>query len=191
MGILTATLKLTAQSVGVLVAESYGAKQLAKAAPEVHDALWGKADNLAGFLPKAYGLVIIINLVVCSFTVIALSFKVGAAREKYGVPLPTMYATGTDAKSKKFNCVQRGHQQCLETWSMFLTASLVGGVKFPISVVLFGLVWCKARLKWAEGYATGDPKNRYSSKWGMLVWTTLLGAFSAASGFALDLLGVL
>jgi|TARA_B110000967_G_scaffold17726_2_gene16707 glutathione S-transferase len=190
MGLLTAVAKLTAQSMGVLAVESYGSAHLAKVAPELHGAVWGIAEK-SGVLPKAYGLVIMVNLIVCSFAVIALSFKVGAARETFGMPLPAMYATGKDAKSVKFNCIQRGHQQALETFTMFLCGSLIGGVKYPISVAFFGLVWCKARFSWAEGYATGEPKKRYQSGWGMLIWTTLIGVFSAAGGVGLELVGVM
>ena len=183
MGMLASIAKLTAQTAGVLLLESYGAKYLAATNPEAHAALYG----IARFsLPKAFALVILVNLVACSFTVITLSFKVSAAREKCGVPLPAMYATGTDAKSRKFNCVQRGHQQALETFPMFLVASIVGGVKFPVSVSLFGAVWCKARFAWAEGYASGDPKKRYGNAWAKLIWTTLVGTFAAATGVALE-----
>jgi hypothetical protein len=63
---------------------------------------------------------------------------------------PALYATGKDAKSIKFNCVQRGHQQALETFPMLLAASLVGGVRYPVSVAAFGLLWMKARFAWAE-----------------------------------------
>lgn len=62
-----------------------------------------------------------------------------------------MYATGKDAKSVKFNCVQRGHHHALETFPMLLAASLVGGVRYPVSVAAFGLLWIKARFAWAEG----------------------------------------
>ena len=187
MGMLASIVKLTVQTAGVLLLESHGAKRLATTHPEVHAAVWGTAR----LLPRAFALVILVNLVACSFTVIALSFKVGAAREKCGVPLPTMYATGTDAKSRKFNCVQRGHQQALETFPMFLAASLVGGARFPVSVSLFGAAWCKARFVWAEGYSSGDPKKRYGSAWAKLIWTTLVGTFAAATGVALEVAGLM
>jgi len=187
MGMLAATAKLTAQTAGVLLLESYGAKHLATTNHEAHAAVWGVAKFA---LPKAFSLVILVNLIACSFTVITLGFKVSAARDKCGVPLPAMYATGTDAKSRKFNCVQRGHQQALETFPMFLVASIVGGVKFPVSVALFGAVWCKARFAWAEGYASGDPKKRYGNAWAKLIWTTLVGSFAAATGVALEVAGL-
>lgn len=102
-----------------------------------------------------------------------------------------MYATGKDAKSVRFNCVQRGHQQALETFPMLLAASLIGGARYPMSVALFGALWIKSRFEWAAGYATGDPKNRYSSKWGKYIWTSLAGTFSAAIAVGLELLGAM
>ena len=171
-------------------AESYGAKYLADANPALSSALWGASD-LHPSLPRAFGLVALVNVVGASFTVVALSFKVGKARKDYGVELPTMYAAGKDAKSVKFNCVQRGHQQALETFPMFLAASLVGGVRYPVSVAAFGLLWMKARFAWAEGYATGDPKNRYANAWGYFIWTGLMGTFTACGAVGLELLGVI
>lgn len=68
-------------------------------------------------VPAAFCGVIGANVVASTMTLLALGFKVGAARQECGIELPTMYATGTDEKSVKFNCVQRGHQQALETYT--------------------------------------------------------------------------
>jgi glutathione S-transferase len=190
MGIWFAVAKLTAQTAGVLVAETLARSHLAAANPATHDAVWGPAEAFP-IVPRAFGAVVLVNLIAASFAVIMLSFRVSKARTDYNVPLPTMYAAGKDAKSVKFNCVQRGHHQAKETSDFFLAASLVGGLRYPCSVALFGLVYAKARFAWADGYATGDPAKRYSSAWGKLIWTTLVGAFVAAGAVALELLGVL
>ena len=175
-----------------LIAAECPVSHLAAVSPDIHSKIFGAADKtpLAG-LPHAYALVILINLIGASFTIISLSFRVGAARKELNVDLPTMYATGKDAKSVKFNCIQRGHQQALETFTSFVLTSLVGGVSYPISVALFGLVYMKARIAWADGYATGDPKSRYSSKWAVFIWTTQMGCFLAAGGVALQVAGVM
>jgi hypothetical protein len=39
----------------------------------------------------------------------------------------------------------------LETFPSFVALSLVGGLRFPILTAAGGLLWCVARLKWAEG----------------------------------------
>ena len=79
---------------------------------------------MAPSIPKAYGFVILVNVIGASFMLVTLSFKVGAARKEYKIDLPTMYATGKDKKSVTFNCIQRGHQQALETFSTVLACSL-------------------------------------------------------------------
>lgn len=49
----------------------------------------------------------------------------------------------------------------------------------------------EARFAWAEGYATGEPKNRYANNWGYFIWTSLVGTFTASCAVGLELLGVL
>eukprot|EP01035_Chromulina_nebulosa_P018630 gene18630-24365_t len=152
-------------------------------------------------VPKAYSGVIAVNVVTSSVVVIMLGFKVSAARSKYRelakekgdvdaeerYSYPKMYAEGFTEEAKQFNCVQRGHQQILETYSQFLVLSLVGGLGYPVTSTLGGLLWVYARLKWAEGYATGDPKNRYghwASRW---IWYGLATVLFTSSAVAVDL----
>lgn len=121
-------------------------------------------------VPKPYGLVLLVNLVGSSFVLVMLAMKVTVARKKYKVHYPAMYATGEDDGARMFNCVQRGHQQALETYPGFLVASLVAGLKFPLVVSLTGILWGYARLKWAEGYRTGVPDKRYQNKISFFIW---------------------
>jgi len=185
--------KLMAQAGVVLAVEAYGAKYLLAEKNVIAQAIWG-ASPVADFLPRAYGGVVLSCVVLSSFTLLALGMKVGKARKECGVELPEMYATGDLAKKpegNKFNCVQRGHQQALETYPSFLASCLIGGIRFPVSVTIMGLLWSKARFEWAAGYASGDPKKRYDSKWSKLVWTTLIGAFCAAGTVAIEAMGLL
>ncbi|KAG8460347.1 hypothetical protein KFE25_011838 [Diacronema lutheri] len=135
-------------------------------------------------LPAAFSAVVAVNLVGSTFTLMGLGFKVSKAREEYGVEYPTMYATGTDAKSTKFNCTQRGHQQALETYTSFVACSLIGGITHPYFVAAAGIAWIVGRWKWAGGYATGDPKARYESFWSRFIWFSLLGVMTAAMSTA-------
>jgi len=105
---------------------------------------------MAPSIPKAYGFVILVNVIGASFMLVTLSFKVGAARKEYKIDLPTMYATGKDKKSVTFNCIQRGHQQALETFSTVLACSLIGGIRYPLSTWIFGVGYIKSRMEWAK-----------------------------------------
>jgi hypothetical protein len=59
-----------------------------------------------------------------------MSFQVGAARKKYNVRYPTMYADKASNKdADAFNCVQRGHQNTLENFPGFLALLLVIGLR--------------------------------------------------------------
>lgn len=126
-------------------------------------------------LPRGYSAVILCNVVGSTIVVISLGFKVGKARssmrEKAKLKgdaeaearfsYPKAYAEGFTDESYEFNCVQRGHQHALETYPMFLTLSVIGGLSFPVTVAAGGALWNYARLKWAEGYAKKADK-RYS-----------------------------
>ncbi|KAI4321222.1 hypothetical protein MLD38_034628 [Melastoma candidum] len=71
-----------------------------------------------------------------------MSFQVGAARKKYNVFYPNLYASESDNKDANlFNCIQRGHQNSLEMMPLFF---------------------------YFKGYATGDPQNRLT--FGIPVW---------------------
>lgn len=94
--------------------------------------------------------------------------------------MPKLYAEGFSARAKKFNCVQRGHQQALETYPQFLALSFIGGLRFPLTCAAGGALWCYARLKWSEGYATGNPSDRYSHFLSVGIWVGLLIQLLAA-----------
>ena len=50
-------------------------------------------------------------------------------RCRYGVSYPTMYADASNKNANAFNCIQRGHQNSLEGFPLFLGCLLVAGVK--------------------------------------------------------------
>ena len=79
---------------------------------------------------------------------------------------PKLYAEGFSQEAKAFNCHQRAHQQALETYPNFVVCSIIGGMRHPLLTSLAGLLYIVARVKWAKGYATGDPMNRYRASGG-------------------------
>jgi len=139
-------------------------------------------------IPRLYGLVLLVNIIGMSFLMTGLSFKVGSARKaaitkakKNGdqfaearFSYPKMYAEGFSVEARVFNCIQRGHQHALETLPIFFALSLIGGVTCPLATVLGGILAIVSRLKWASGYATGEPENRYKhSRMGYHIWSSL------------------
>mmetsp|Transcript_5516 Transcript_5516/g.15213 ORF Transcript_5516/g.15213 Transcript_5516/m.15213 type:complete len:182 (-) Transcript_5516:133-678(-) len=170
--------KSIASSVAACAAETIIASKLG---------LLGVACPTLG-LPAAFAGVIAVNGIGSTFLLMGLGMKVGMARSQYNVQYPTVYATGTDANSIKFNCIQRGHQQALETYTSFVVLSLLGGATHPFFVTAAGIAWIVGRWKWAEGYATGDPTARYTSMWSRFVWYSLLGVATAAMSTAVRVL---
>lgn len=159
------------------------------------------ASSVLPFLPRAYGAVILSNVIGSTFVLFALGFKVGRARssmkekakkdgdenaeERYSYP--KLYAEGFSHAAKVFNCVQRGHQQALETYTSFVLMSLVAGIKYPLAAALGGVIWGISRLSWADGYSTGDPNKRYQAL-GYGIWISLLLEFVLATASTLSIM---
>jgi len=116
-------------------------------------------------LPQ-YGWVLITFILSVFVVHIFMAVRVGNARKKYGVSYPTMYADATNANANIFNCIQRGHQNSLEGFPVFLGSLLVAGVKYPVAASCFGLVWIAGRILYFQGYSTGNPKARLRGNWG-------------------------
>lgn len=153
-------------------------------------------------LPKAYGAVILVNLVFSGLLLVYLGTKVGGARSSFKekalkdgdkdaearFSYPKMYAEGFSEHAKLFNCVQRGHQHALETYTQFIVLSAVGGLRFPVYTVVGGLLWTYARIKWAEGYKTGEPSKRYQSWVAYGIWSSLILLMGASVGTAVSVM---
>merc|ERR1719430_2310990 len=112
------------------------------------------------------------------------AMQVGKARKKHKIPYPTMYSPDNDL----FNCVQRAHQNTLEVLPQFLMFLLIGGARYPVISSLAGLIWIAARIAYAKGYYTGDPKKRMRGTFGYIGFLTLLGT-TVATG--LNVAGIL
>lgn len=161
------------------------------------------SSSLAGaYLPAGYGLVIAV-VVVSYLWVLSVGMGVGFKRYKYKelaekdgekdvdarYLLPNLYAQGTSKHVKAFNCVQRSHQQILETFPGYLITVLISGLEFPVTTFLAGLVWLVSRMVWVKGYAAsmGDPSQRYSHALSRLFWFSKLTLFFTTLMVALQL----
>ena len=169
-------------------------------------ALFAPSPLLGGLVSKLYGAVIGVNVVGSSCMMLWLSFIPGTARKRFmekakkagdkdaedRFGLPKLYAEGFSEEAKEFNCHQRAHQQALETYANFVICSVIGGIRQPLLTLLAGCLYIIARVKWAKGYTTGDPINRYkaSGGWGHHVWTSLLTTMVCALSTGLGVSGI-
>jgi len=183
--------------IGLLFAEDLVFRSHAKLTP------WYANSTKFGFAaPKLYGATIFINVVVSAFVLMMLGGKVGSARKRFAeeakkdgdkdaelmFALPKMQAEGYSERAKLFNCVQRGHQQALESYPMFLALSMLGGIQYPAACAIAGIIFCYSRLKWAEGYATGNPGSRYDHWASFGIWGSLLTVLFATGATAVKML---
>ncbi|ROT78941.1 glutathione S-transferase 3, mitochondrial [Penaeus vannamei] len=132
-------------------------------------------------VPAAYGYCVLVA-VFSIFVLIWKGVKVGGARKKYKVSYPTMYSKDNDI----FNCYQRAHQNTLENYPQFLVLLFFGGLYNPIVCAVGGAIWCVARIVYALGYYTGDPKKRMGGAFGYL---GLIAMLYCTVRFATGLLG--
>ncbi|KAL4233158.1 hypothetical protein ACF0H5_007843 [Mactra antiquata] len=142
---------------------------------------------MGGFEPALspdYGYVILV-FIASIFLLQWLGFRVGKARKMYEVKYPRMYIEPT---SHVFNCIQRAHQNTLESYPLFLVLMLLGGILYPKLSAFCGVLWIAARVVYAIGYYTGDPERRKYGAFGYIGLLILLGCNVI---LALKLLGVM
>jgi len=140
-------------------------------------------------LPADYGYVVLAQIGV-AFTLQYLGGQVVAARKKYKVDLPNLYQAPDKPNATEFNCVQRGHQNALETYPTFLFFNVFAGLFHPVPSAVFAGIWAIGRILYMKGYATGKPDNRYSVGGG-LHWIGFLGSIGLSGYVAVKLLGYL
>jgi glutathione S-transferase len=109
------------------------------------------------------------------------------ARDKFDVQYPNLYASpGYHKQADEFNRVQRGHQNMLESWTTFTAVSLLGGLKYPIAVSIYGILYSVGNILFQVGYAdtTLDVKMARYKKGGGLKYVGLLGSLGACISLA-------
>jgi len=92
--------------------------------------------------------------------------QVGQARDKYGVKYPRLYAPEGEKGAMEYNCIQRAHQNFIETWSPVCMLVMVNGLFSPLSSAALGGIWCIGRFLYVYGYSTGGPDGRL---WGAII----------------------
>ncbi|ETI52774.1 hypothetical protein F441_04130 [Phytophthora nicotianae CJ01A1] len=115
-------------------------------------------------------------------------FKVGAARKKYNVSYPQMYAEKKDKNANEFNCVQRAHQNVLENLPLFYAMLATSSIYRPKVAAAAGVVRVVGFIVYVKGYSTGDPGKRRRGSFGHLGTLVMLGLSLEASLRLLDLI---
>ncbi|KAI0294982.1 hypothetical protein BC826DRAFT_909579, partial [Russula brevipes] len=91
------------------------------------------------------------------------TIAVGGARKRARIPYPQAYADKAEQEASKeamiFNCMQRAHQNTLENVPVVVLATLVSGIRYPISAAAACGLWSFARLIYTVRYGTGDPRK--------------------------------
>jgi glutathione S-transferase len=159
----------------------------------------------SGLVPLAFFVLFVVN--------IYMAFGVGAARRKYGIKYPQMYAVpGTprnygpnetkalaDASSNTqplselcsaedayaYNSVQRGHQNSIENYPLIIGLTLVSW-GFPIPSGFALLSWSLGRIFYFEGYkANVEKRNQLPAA--LLTYPALLTLWGLALTTAVHL----
>lgn len=107
------------------------------------------------------------------------------------VVFSTIFATeGTSKNARAFNCVQRSHQQILETLPGYFITVLVSGLEYPVATFVFASLWLYSRSVWVVGYSdsSGDPALRYSHPHSRVFWHCKLALLMMSWFVAIQLL---
>merc|ERR1719471_1931191 len=89
-----------------------------------------------------------------------MSIQVAMARKKYGVKYPNLYAPEGHKGAFEFNCIQRVHQNTLESWGPLTVLCLVNALYNPVYSAAFYGTWVVGRFLYSIGYSTKGPEGR-------------------------------
>jgi glutathione S-transferase len=141
-------------------------------------------------LPRSFGIFVAI-LTAFNFWTITYGLNVGIARKKYKemaekhgekdtemrYNLPNLYVDGNTKPARAFNCVQRSHQQMIETLTQFNISAMLSALNYPVVAAFLALLHLISRKVWCRCYAgsEGEPGKRYDHSLSKHIWTSLLG----------------
>ncbi|KAJ8586543.1 membrane-associated proteins in eicosanoid and glutathione metabolism, partial [Rhizopogon salebrosus TDB-379] len=92
------------------------------------------------------------------------TFLVGRYRKRSGISYPQMYAEKAEVEGSeaalRFNCMQRAHQNTLESIPLVFISTVVAGLKYPVLAAAMCGAYSFARIIYTIGYKSGQPKRR-------------------------------
>ena len=90
-----------------------------------------------------------------------LGGSVVLARLQYNVKLPNLYSTSKDKDGVAFNCVQRGHQNFIETYAQVVLSALFVALIVPRPNIagMMLITIAIARVLYAKSYRTNIPSR--------------------------------
>lgn len=140
-------------------------------------------------LPEGYGY-IPSSLITMGWVLVWQGIMVGRYRKKAGIEYPQPYAEKAEVKDStaalRFNCMQRAHQNTLESAPVVFVSTVVAGLKYPALAAAICVAYSLARVVYTIGYKSGKPKKRmYGSAVSIL---SMLGLLSTATYVAFQLL---
>lgn len=124
---------------------------------------------MSTYLPDNYGYVLA-GLFATFVADMTLKLGVSAARKKYGVKPPTMYATPDmiDPKGKlkdqscvdAYNCAQRAHMNTVENMATVQLFAVVEGLMFPKFAGGCLTIFAVGRILYGYGYRNNGASGR-------------------------------
>ena len=138
-------------------------------------------------VPSDYGYVVMVVGAGSFIVSQAMGVPVMAARKKFDVKYPNLYAVpGYHKEADAFNRVQRGHQNMFESLSPVMAMTLLGGLKYPrLNAAAFALYLGGSYL-YQKGYAdtTLEVKTARYKKGGGIKWIGVLVALGSCVSLA-------
>jgi len=114
-------------------------------------------------LPVDYGY-IPTSLMSIGWVLLWQTILVGRYRKRSGISYPQMYAEKAEVQDSeealRFNCMQRAHQNTLESTPLVFISTVVAGLKYPVLAAAMCAAYSFARIIYTIGYKSGQPKRR-------------------------------
>ena len=119
---------------------------------------------------------LLLFVILAGFLQTHMACNTNGARKKFEVPWPHTFAPHGHKDKVAFDCVQRAHLNFVETYTQVLVLVYFAAQDTPNLAFVTGTFFLLGRLAFANGYYTGNAKNKDSGVFGyMLGFFPLIG----------------